>query len=589
MPEKETKKQVNLDLKLIKNLFPYLNKYKKIIFLSMVILILINVLSVLQPYLIKVGIDKNIMQNDYSGLKNTVLILFFVITIGFGFNFFFNYIVQLIGQKILLDLRMDIFRRVLKLSNAYFDKTPVGKTLTNITSDVEAIRGFISEGVITVLGELLKVVFILIAMVIINYQLAILTLLSIPFFIIGTMLFRSSIRKGYDGVRKANSEINISLVETTTGIKEILLFDHKKRSDEKFDRSNKDYKKAYLKVIFAYSLYFPIIEVVSNISMMIVFYYAHILIGTSLGVGEIFAFFFYINMFFRPLRELAEKFNMFQSAMAAAERIFKLMDRKIEIEGGWDIIPDNGSEFENMIEFRNISFEYKRGVPVLKNVSFSIKKGEKIAIVGNTGSGKTTIINLINRLYDVGSGQILLNGTDIRELSLVELRKKIGVVPQDPFMFTGTIAENISLFDHKLDSNKIINAAIMVNADLFIKKFVEGYDENVLEEGKKLSSGQKQLISFARVIVRDPSVIVLDEATSNIDSETELYIEKATRKVMKERTAIIIAHRLSTIKMVDRIIVLNKGVIEETGDHSGLIKKRGLYYNLYKTQAFLQE
>ena len=587
MTEPALHKNKTLDLQLLKNLTPYLKNYTKLIFLSLIVLLLVNVLSVLQPYIVKVGIDENVMQKDLSGLKNTVLMLFFIIVSGFGLNFFFNYIVQYIGQKILLDLRIDIFKHVLKLSNTYFDKTPVGKTLTNITSDVEAIRAFISEGVITVLGELIKVLFILIAMFLINYKLAFMALLSIPVFIIGTLIFRSSIRKGYDGVRKANSEINVSLVETITGIKEILLFKHKKRSENKFDISNKDYKNAYLKVIFAYSLYFPIIEVVSNISMMIVFYYSHKLIGISLEIGEIFAFFFYINMFFRPLRELAEKFNMFQSAMAAAARIFKLKERKIEIKNEASDLIKEEKDPENIIQFNNVSFEYKKGEPVLKNISFSIRKGERIALVGNTGSGKTTIINLINRLYDIKSGSILLNENNIRNYELERLRKKIAVVPQDPFMFTGTIMENISLFNKEFNSSEIKDAAKMVNADIFINKFSDGYDENVLEEGKKLSTGQKQLISFARAIVKNPSIVILDEATSNIDSETELYIEKATEKVMKNRTSIIIAHRLSTIKMVDRIIVLNKGVISETGTHSELMKKKSLYYNLYKTQAFL--
>ncbi len=583
----EESKKPNLDLKLLKKLLPYLKKYKKLIISSLIILLFLNILSVLQPYLIKIGIDENIIQKDMAGLKNTVLLLFFVVITGFAFNFVFNYVVQYIGQKLLLDLRMDIFKHVLKLPRKYFDKTPVGKTLTNITSDVEAIRGFISEGIITVLGELLKVIFILIAMFIINYQLATLTLLSIPFFIIGTMIFRSSIRKGYDGVRKANSEINISLVETITGIKEIFLFGIKKNTEKKFDKSNDDYKNAYLRVVFAYSLYFPIIEIVSNISMMIVFYYAHKLIGTSLEIGEIFAFFFYINMFFRPLRELAEKFNMFQSAMAATARIFELMDKNVENE--YNISDKKKVLTDNIVQFEDVCFEYKTGIPILKNISFEIKKGEKIAIIGNTGSGKTTIINLINRLYDIKSGNIFLNGENIKKFNLSELRKKIGVVSQDPFMFTGTISENISLFDEKINMQSIKDAAKMVHADIFIEQFLDNYNENVLEEGKKLSSGQKQLISFARIIVNNPSIIILDEATSNIDSETEQYIEKATKTIMNDRTAIIIAHRLSTIKMVNRIIVLNRGIIEEIGSHQELIDKKGLYYNLYKTQAFLQE
>ncbi len=587
MTQSSPEKRRSLDLKLLKKLLPYLKKYRKLIILSLLVLILLNLFSVLQPYIVKIGIDKNVMQRDYDGLINTVFILFLVISFGFGFNFFFNYIVQYIGQRILLDLRMDIFRHVLQLSNRYFDKTPVGKTLTNITSDVEAIRAFISEGIITVLGELLKVTFILIAMFLINFRLAIMAFMSIPVFVIGTLIFRNYIRKGYDGVRKANSEINVSLVETITGIKEIFLFGHKRKSEENFDRSNNDYKNAYLRVILAYSLYFPIIEVVSNISMMIVFFYAHKLLNISLEVGEIFAFFFYINMFFRPLRELAEKFNMFQSAMAAADRIFKLMNTRIDIQDSAIPVLPKGGAGEAKICFRNVDFEYKKDTPVLNNISFSIEAGEKIAIVGNTGSGKTTIINLINRLYDIQSGRILLDGIDIKQMALPALRQQVAIVPQDPFIFTGTVAENIALFDDEISDEQIVESAKMVSADAFIRKYKNAYDEPLLEEGKNLSSGQKQLISFARSIVRNPSLIILDEATSNIDSETEQYIEKATQQIMKDRTAIIIAHRLSTIKMVDRIIVLNKGRIAEIGSHTELMEKQGLYYNLYKTQAFL--
>lgn len=584
--EKGKSPAIGFDFQLMKRLFRYISRYKFLILLSVFFLLVLNAASVLQPYLVKVGIDKNIMNNDIKGLYETVILLFFIIVVGFLLNFFFNYLVQYIGQRILLDLRMDLFKHVLKLPNLYFDKTPVGKTLTNVTNDVEAIRAFISEGVVTVAGELLKVLFILTAMFLINFRLAILTLVSIPVFVIGTLAFRNSIRKGYAGIRKANSEINTSLVETITGIKEIILFDHKEKSREQFDVSNRDYLKAYLKVVNAYSLYFPIIEIVSNISMLVVFFYAHFIIGMSVRVGEIFAFFSYINMFFRPLRELAEKFNMFQSAMVASERAFKLLDRDISIRN-LQAPFKNGKSLSGEIEFRDVSFEYTENSRVLNNISFKIEKGEKIALVGNTGSGKTTIINLINRIYDIKKGEILIDGVNIKNYDLEFLRDGIGVVPQDPFFFNGTIYDNLSLFKDSISEEMVTNASVKAHADTFINKFENGFNENILEEGKKLSAGQKQLLSFTRALLKDPPIIILDEATSNIDSETEKYIEKATKKVLEEKTSIIIAHRLSTIRMADRIFVLKDGMIVEVGDHDKLIKKRGYYYNLYSSQAFL--
>ncbi|MCK5003693.1 MAG: ABC transporter ATP-binding protein [Candidatus Aminicenantes bacterium] len=588
MDNKPTKEKSgsSLDLKLLKRLFRYMIKYSPLIILSVILLLLLNFALVIQPYLIKIGIDENVMRGDIEGLKSLSLLIFSLIVIAFGLNFFFNYIVQYIGQKLLMDLRMDLFKHVLKLPNSYFDRTPVGKTLTNVTNDVEAIRAFISEGVVTVVGELLKVLFILTAMFMINYKLALMTLVSIPVFIIGTLFFRNSIRKGFAGVRKANSEINTSLVETITGIKEIILFDHKSTSRDKFEESNKTYLTAYLKVINAYSLYFPIIEIVSNISMIVVFFYAHSIIGESIKVGEIFAFFTYINMFFRPLRELAEKFNMFQSAMAASERAFKLLDKDITIHN----IPNSirsSKRLEGKIKFNNVNFEYNKGNRILTGISFSIEKGEKIALVGNTGSGKTTIINLINRIYEVENGLVQIDDRNIKEYELEYLREQVGVVPQDPFFFNGTIYENLSLFKPDLTIEIVKRCSEKVHADGFIEKFENGYDEQVLEEGKKLSAGQKQLLSFTRALIKNPSIIILDEATSNIDSETEKFIEDATIKLLGERTSIIIAHRLSTIKMVDRIIVLKDGKVVEEGSHDDLILKRGEYYNLYQSQVFL--
>jgi len=586
MAEIEKKEdQKKQDWRLLRRLLPYLKRHLFLVTVTVLFLLIMDIAGVMHPYLIKVGIDKNIVNNDLPGLEHTVFLLGIVLVITFLFQVFFSYAVQYLGQKLLFDLRIDLFKHMVYLSNDYFDKTPVGKTLTNITNDVESIREFISEGVVSVVGELLKVFFILAAMMLINFKLAMLAFITIPFFAVITVLFRQSIRTGYRGVRKANAQINTALQESITGIREIIQFNYKKKSKENFEDANRYYLESFLKVVHAYSLYFPAIEVVSNIGMVIILFFAHFALGVSVRVGEIFAFFSYLNMFFRPLRQLAEQFNMFQSAMAAAERTFRLLDTEITIKNPPNPQPVDRS-FKGKITFKNVNFAYKPENPVLKDISFEIQPGEKVALVGYTGSGKTTIIKLINRLYDIQAGTILIDDVPLKRYDMFELRSRISTVPQDPFLFTGSVAENISMHEPAISLRDIVEAAETVNADHFIDRLPDKYDENVLEEGKRLSVGQKQLISFARGVVRKPGIFILDEATSNIDSETEKLIDAATEKLLEERTAIIIAHRLSTIQKVDRILVFNKGRLVEEGTHQELLKKEGIYSRLYQTQAF---
>jgi ATP-binding cassette subfamily B protein len=536
--------------------------------------------------LVKVGVDQNIAGGDLDGLRRTSILLGLTLLANFAFSVFFEYIIQYLGQRLLFDLRLDLFKKVLNLSNDYFDATAVGKTLTNVTNDVEAVRQFISEGIVTVLGDLLKIAFILIAMLWVHTTLALLAFVTIPFFVLATAMFRKSIRSGHRDVRKANSEINTSLVETITGIKEINQFNSKNQSKRTFGGFNQHYRDAYLRLIHSYALYFPVLEIVSNISMVIILLYTHYATGYTLRVGVIFAFFSYINMFFRPLRQLAERFNMFQSAMAASERIFTLLERSVTITNAPQSKRLNGS-FQGEIVFDNINFAYKPDAPVLKNLSFTLKPGEKVAIVGYTGSGKTTITSLLNRLYDVQDGEIKIDGINIQEYDLHDLRSQIATVPQDIFLFTGTITDNIALHDPAITPEAVRHAAQQVYADRYIERLPEQYDENILEEGKLLSVGQKQLLSFARAFVRNPSIIILDEATSSIDSETESLIEAGVKNLLHERTAIIIAHRLSTIKSVDRILVLHKGELVQEGTHESLLQEEGLYRQLYEMQAFL--
>lgn len=581
-----TQERKTLDWRLVKRLSPYLKNHLLLLGLALFLLLGVDITEVLHPYLIKVGIDEHVTTKDLPGLYRICLLLAGVLVSNFLMNVGFNYTIQYLGQRLLFDLRLDLFRKVLALSNDYFDVTAVGKTLTNVTNDVEAIRQFISEGIVNVLGDMLKLVFVLSAMLLLNFRLALLAFTIIPVFMLATLAFRRSIRGGYRGVRKANAEINTSLVETITGIKEIHLFNHKAESSRRFGEYNRHYLGAFLRVVHSYSLYFPVIEVVSNLSMILILLYTHFVIGYAVKIGVIFAFFSYIHKFFKPLRQMAEKFNMFQSAMAAAERIFRLLDHDVTITNHPQARRING-HFRGEITFDQVNFAYKPGTPVMKNVSFTINPGEKVAIVGHTGSGKTTIINLLNRLYDVQEGEVLIDGVNIKEYDMADLRTQIATVPQDVFLFTGTIADNIALHDPHISRQAVEDAARQVYADRYIQRLPQQYDENILEEGKLLSVGQRQLLSFARAFVRHPSIVVLDEATANIDSETESLIEAGVKNLLEGRTAIIIAHRLSTIKSVDRILVMHKGELVEQGTHDSLLQHGGLYKQLYEMQALL--
>ena len=571
--------------RLMPRLYGYLKRHKGLMIGALVLMLLADALQVLHPYLLKVGIDQNISNGDLPGLRTTALLLAGALLSHLIVQIVFTLVVELMGQRLIFDLRMDVIRKVFRLGNDYFDRTPVGATLTNVTNDVEAIRTFISEGIVSILGDTLQVLFILAAMAIINLQLALVTFLVLPLFAIATVLFRNALRGGYRDVRAANSEINTHLVETVTGIREITLLNHQRRSLAGFQVHNRTYLSAFLKVVDSFALYFPTIEVVSNIGVLVILAFSHFALGTTVQVGDIFAFFTYINMLFRPLRQLAEKFNSLQSAMAASERIFAALDRTESIQEPQSPgrFPGPG-ESAGGIEFRHVGFGYREDARVFEDLSFTIEPGQKVALVGSTGSGKSTAIKLINRLYDVDNGAILLDGTDLKDYPVAELRHRVATVPQDLFLFGGSIADNITLRAPGITRAQAEEAATAVNAHGFIQSLPDGFDQAVLEEGKSLSTGQKQLLSFARAFVLDPRVVIMDEATSSIDSQSERLIDDALGRLLTGRTAIIIAHRLSTIQSVDRILVLHKGQLAEDGTHESLLAADGIYSKLYRMQ-----
>ncbi len=587
--EKKTWKEklnATFDVKLIALLKPYLKQHRLLIFFALSLLLSADLLAVRLPLYIMHGIDVNIAEGDKDGLKLTAILYTILLLSSFILRVSANYSIALLGQKFLYSIRLNLFEKVLNLDHHYFDKEPTGKTLTHVTNDVESVRQFISEGVASVLSSFAKIVFILILMFHVNPLLAAITLFCVPFFVIVTLWFKRSIRDGFREVRQSNSDINTRMVESLNGHREIALFQNRGVNEQQFDLSNKRYLNAYQKIIHAYALYLPIVENITHINTLIILVTAHFTIGSFVSPGEIFAFFALIIMFFRPLREMAEQFNTFQSAMAAMERIKTLLETSISIEN--PKTQDQNSwttQKEFSINFKEVHFAYQKDQPVLKGLSLEMKSGQKIALVGSTGAGKSTIIHLVNRLYDIQQGNILINGQPIKNYTLNDLRKSIATIPQHVFLFTGTVEDNIRLFDKTITDQQIKEAIDALELNSFINNLPEGLQTNASEEGQALSSGQKQLISFARAFVKQPSLLILDEATANIDSETEHHLEKALNLLMKDRSSIVIAHRLSTIQSADRILVLRQGQVAEDGPHEELIRHDGLYRKLYEMQA----
>lgn len=576
------------DSKLMKRLLQFVKPYTKYVVAAILLNVVVAVLPVIRPLLTKVAIDSSIAKKDYHELLLIAVALISVLLVQSVMQYFLTYYTQLMGQKIIFDLRNKIFAHIQKLALRFFDKTPIGRIVTRVTNDVDALEQMYSSGIVTVFSDVFQIVWILIFMFLMSWDLSLVALSVLPFLIYGTFLFRKKVRETYRDVRYHLARLNSYMQEHITGMNVTQIFTKEKDELERFSKINDAHRVANIKSIFYYAIFYPCVEFMSSAALaLIVWYGGGEIIQSRMSLGILFAFIQYTEMFFRPIRDLSEKYDILQGAMASSERIFKLLDNDTIIQN--PVNPDKLKKVTGSIEFKDVWFAYNAEDYVLKNISFKINPGETIAIVGATGAGKTSIINILTRFYDINKGAILLDGVDIRTLDKHDLRKYISIVLQDVFLFSGTIKTNISLGSGSISEERIIDAAKTVGAHKFISQLPNGYDEEVKEKGATLSVGQRQLISFARALAYNPQILILDEATSSVDTETEMLIQNAIEKLLVGRTSIVVAHRLSTIQNADKIIVMHKGEIRETGNHQELLAKKGIYYKLYQLQYKDQE
>jgi len=562
--------------------------YRRTLYFTAVLTVVLAPLAIARPKLIQVMVDDYMFKGDVQGMTMLAGILFGVLLLEVVLRYLFLYNADWLGQITIRDLRVRVFNHVSRLNLSYFDKTPIGTSTTRTISDIEAINTIFSEGSITILADLLSIVAVMTIMFITSWKLTLVVLCVFPLLIWGSYQFKESVRKSYEKVRNHIATMNAFLQERITGMRMVQIFNAEAREAEKFRQINRDYTSANLRSILAYAIFFPIVEIISALSLgLMVWYGARGVLSGEITAGIIVAFLLYISMLYRPIRMLADKFNNLQMGLIAAERVFKLLETKETLRNTGTLVP---AESQGEVRFENVWFSYSGNADeaVLKNVSFHINPGETLAIVGSTGSGKTTIISLLNRFYEIQSGSIKIDGHDLHEYDVYALRRRIAVVLQDVFLFSGTVLENITLRDSGITEEEVINAAKMIGAHEFIVKLPGGYQYQVRERGATLSMGQRQLISFVRALVFNPEILILDEATSSIDPESERIIQYAIERLIARRTSIIIAHRLSTIRHASNILVLEKGEVKEFGPQDELMTiEGGRYRELYEKQ-FLQ-
>ena len=579
----------SFDRKTTVRLFKFIKPYRRLLGFTIFLLLLTAGLQVMGPYLIKLAIDDYITAGRLDGLLYIVLLYGLILLFEFVIRYFQGYYTEYMGQKIMYDMRMEIFSHIQKLPMSYFDKNPVGRVMTRVTTDVQSLNEMLSSGIVTLFGDIFMIVGIMAIMLALNWKLSLVAFSVLILLAIATFIFRAKVRVSFRIIRTRISNINSFLQEAISGVNTTKIFNRQKENNVEFEGLNREYLNTYLKTILYYAVFFPVVILISTLAVALVIWYGGgQVIRNILTLGTLVAFIQYVEKFFHPISDLSEKFGILQEAIAASERIFDLLDLKPAITSPAN--PVKVGKVKGNIKFDKVWFAYNEGNYVLKDISFDLQAGQSIAFVGATGSGKTSIINLMNRFYEIQKGKILLDNIDIKRFNLQDLRRHIGVVMQDVFLFSGTILENIRLGNKDISPDRVIEASKYVNAHKFIKKLPEQYDFEVKERGQVLSVGQRQLIAFARALVFNPEVLlVLDEATSSIDSEIEALIQDALEKIMENRTTIIVAHRLSTIKNVDKIIVLSHGELVERGTHGELLRAKGIYHKLYKYQYQLHK
>ncbi|MBI4633302.1 MAG: ABC transporter ATP-binding protein [Deltaproteobacteria bacterium] len=576
------------DARLMGRILRYLKPYWKLLVLSLLFLVLYTGTLLLGPYLTKIAIDQYISAGNLDGLKLVVMAYLGTVFLGFFFLFGETYITEYTGQRAMHDLRTQIFAHLQKQDMAYLDRNPVGRLMTRTINDVETLNELFSTGVVGLLGDAFTVFGIAGAMLLLDWKLALVTLAGFPLIIYLSRFYRRRARDVYRESRLVLGRLNANLQESIAGMGTIQSFGQEEKAYERFQGINTDYRDVLLRGIRYNALFFPVIEVFSALTIGLTLWFGgRLILGHALLPGVIVAFIQYIQRMYTPIRDIAEKYNIMQAAMASSERIFALLDTEEKIRN--PLVPKVPRQFQGAVEFKDVWLSYNPGEPVLRGITFRVEAGEKIALVGATGGGKTSIIAALCRFYEIERGSILVDGVDIREWNKQDLRRRLGLVLQDVFLFSGDIAGNITLGDPRISEEQIHAASRRAHIASYIEQLPAGYREEVQERGVTLSQGQRQLLSFARALAFDPRILILDEATSSVDTRTETLIQEALKELLKDRTALIIAHRLSTIKNVNRILVIHKGELWEEGSHQELLARQGLYSRLYELQYQAQE
>lgn len=575
------------DWSVLKRILRLATPYRRLFTMTLLLAITLAPVGILRPRLINMMVDDYILVGNLAGLQRMAMILFGVLLLEATMRYLFIYNSNLLGQSVVKDLRVRIFRHLLSLKAQFFDKTPIGLATTRTINDIETINSVFSQGLITILADMLGIIAVISIMLYTSWKLTLVCLIALPFMIWGSYVFKESVKKAFQVVRSRISDMNTFLQERISGMKVVQIFNAEEQEMARFKKINRDYTSANLKTVFYYAIFFPFVELVSAVSIgLMVWYGASSAMQGFVSPGVLVVFPIYISMLYRPIRMIADRFNTIQMGMVAGERVFKVLDTHEKIQNKGNFISD---KINGKVEFREVDFSYNEGHPILKKVSFLLPPGKTMAIVGSTGSGKTTIINLLNRFYEIDAGELLIDDVDIRSYELYALRRHIAMVLQDVFLFTGPLIDNITLKDTAISRDDVVRASKLIGAHRFFMDLPGGYDYVLAERGANLSMGQRQLISFVRALVFEPEILILDEATSSIDSETESVIQEAIIKLTEKRTSIIIAHRLSTIQHADFILVMQDGQVIEKGHPDDLLKlEDGHYRSLYEKQLIEQ-